>query len=126
MISSIQFRRKIKFKFGGVEKDGELFAGNVKWSEEKEKWACSWSVSEIHPEIGVLYGSDPLDALIRTLDFLSILIRGSEEDGLAVWWSQPGDHCGLQFPLSEDHGWKKVPPNYTGKLPPVFRKGKSS
>jgi len=44
------------------------------------------------------------------LDFLSILIRGNEEDGLIVWWQMEGDGAGLTFPLSEAQKWKEMPP----------------
>ena len=42
-----------------------------------------------------------MDALTRAFDFLSSLIRGSEEDGLVVWWRYEGDHAGLAFPQCE-------------------------
>ena len=35
-----------------------------------------------------------MDALTQTFDFISSLIRGSEEDGLVVWWRYEGDHAG--------------------------------
>jgi hypothetical protein len=116
----MKFERTLKFKFGGTESSGTLCVGPIEWSAEKQKWGCQWSISEVHPELGVTYGSDPLDSLIKSLDFLSTLIRGSEDDGLVVYWLEPGDHCGLVFPLSEGQTWRKVPPNYSGELPPAF------
>lgn len=122
----MKFERTLKFKSGAAESLGTLCVGPIEWSAEKQKWGCQWSISEVHPEPGVTYGSDPLDSVIRSLDFLSTLIRGSEDDGLVVYWQEPGDHCGLVFPLSEGQGWRKVPPNYTGELPPAFKKNPSS
>ena len=60
--------------------------GDVTWQEDKQRWACNFSIAHVHPEVAKLYGADPLGAVVNTLDFLSILIRGSEDDGLVVWW----------------------------------------
>ena len=83
--------------------------GDVTWQEDKQRWACHFSMAHVHPEVAKLYGPDPLAAVVNTLDFLSILIRGSEDDGLVVWWRTEGDHAGLTFPLSEGKKWQEVP-----------------
>jgi len=80
----------------------------LEWLEEKKLWACHWSLTHVHPEIGRIYGADPLAALMATLDFVSSLIRGSEADGLVVWWKTQGDHAGLTFPQSERQSWKAM------------------
>jgi hypothetical protein len=85
-----------------------VWLGDLKWIPEKKKWACRWSVSIIHPEVGLIYGDDPLDALTKTVDFLSSLIRGSELDGLRVWWRKDGDHAGITFPLCEGRTWENI------------------
>jgi hypothetical protein len=118
----MKFERTLKFTIGGAESSGKLVIGPIEWSAEREKWGCRWSIDEIHPETGVTYGLDPLDALTKTLDFLSSLIRGSEEDGLVLCWLNPQDHGGLMFPHSEGQFWRKVPPNYKGELPAAFTK----
>jgi hypothetical protein len=121
-LSTFRLERTLHFQFGDSETTGVLFIGDIRWIEEKNKWACHWSLSHVHPEIGKTYGSDPLDALVKAIDFLSILIRGSEADGLVVWWEQRNDHAGLLFPLSEDRAWGKVPPNWKEGLPSGLQK----
>src|ERR1700761_2185036 len=102
-MENIDFRleRELHFRIKGTPSTGKLFVGDLKWIDGKKLWACHWSIAHVHPEIGSFYGTDPLDALSKTLDFLSALIRGSEADGLAVWWKIEGDHAGLTFPQSE-------------------------
>ena len=111
-MNAIEFRleRELQFRIGGEHSTGRLFVGDLTWHEERQHWTCHWSIAHIHPEIGRLYGPDPLAALTKTLDFLSSLIRGSEEDGLVVWWQSEGDHGGLTFPLCEGQHWKDIPP----------------
>src|SRR6266705_5802857 len=78
---NFRLERQLKFRIGDELSDGHVFVGDILWLEDKKKWACHWSISHIHPEIGRLYGNDPLEALTTSLDFLSSLIRGSEKDG---------------------------------------------
>ena len=119
---SLRLERVLHFQLSDQETTGTLFVGDIRWQEEKKKWVCHWSLSNVHPEIGQIYGDDPLDALIKTLDFLSVLIRGSENDGLIVWWQNRNDHAGILFPLSEDRKWEKIPPSYRGELPPGLKR----
>jgi len=107
--SKITLERTLSFVIRGEIVTGKLFVGDLEWAEDKQHWICHWSISHIHPEIGRLYGKDPLDAFVKTLDFLSSLIRGSELDGLQVWWFEKGDHAGLTFPLCESQTWKEPP-----------------
>ena len=111
-VNIIEFRleRELQFRIGGEHSTGKLFVGDLTWQEDRKRWACHWSLAQVHPEVGRLYGADPLDALTATLDFLSSLIRGSEDDGLIVWWQTEGDHAGLTFPMSEAQSWKGMPP----------------
>ena len=104
-----RLERELHFRIRGQPSTGKLIVGEVNWMEAKKKWACAYSLSHVDPEGGRIYGSDPLDALSKTLDFLSSLIRGSEDDGLIVWWQTEGDHAGLTFPLCEEQNWKKMP-----------------
>jgi hypothetical protein len=110
--------RKLRFRMAGELVEGTMSIGDLQWKADKQKWACHWSVPFVHPETGMTYGADPLDALLRAMDFLSVLLRGSEEDGLDVFWREEGDHAGLVFPLSEGKKWREVPPGYKGELPP--------
>jgi len=111
-VTRITFRldRELHFRVGGEHATGKLCVGDLTWQEEEQRWACQWSLAHVHPEVGRIYGADPMAALMATLDFLSILIRRSEDDGLIVWWQTEGDHGGLTFPLSEARRWKEMPP----------------
>jgi hypothetical protein len=112
MPTSYNFRleRPLHFRIGDALTLGQLFVGDIQWLDDRKAWACHWSISHVHPEIGRLYGGDPLQALTATLDFVASLIRGSERDGLVVWWQQEGDHAGMTFPLCEDRTWDQMPP----------------
>jgi hypothetical protein len=110
-MNTLPFRleRELHFRVGGQLSTGKLIIGGVTWVEAKKKWACDYSLAHVVPDGGRVYGADPLDAVSKALDFLSSLIRGSESDGLIVWWQAEGDHAGLAFPLSENQTWKKMP-----------------
>lgn len=112
-IIEFKLERNLQFRIGGELSTGKLYVGDLAWQEDKQQWACHWSLAHVHPEIGRVYGADPLSALTTALDFLSILIRGSEDDGLVVWWQTEGDHAGLTFPLSEAQKWKEMSPRKT-------------
>src|ERR1019366_7234968 len=92
---SFRMERKLHFRIAGELVEGTLSVGDVHWKSDKQKWACCWAVSFVHPEVGMTYGADPLDAFLKAMDFLSVLMRGSEEDGLDVFWRSEGDHAGL-------------------------------
>ena len=116
-----RLERKLHFRIGGEWAEGILSIGDLQWKADEQRWVCHWSVSFVHPEIGKTHGADPLDAFLKAVDFLSVLMRGSEDDGLEVSWKEEGDHAGLVFPLSEGRKWKEVPPGYKGQLPPGLR-----
>jgi hypothetical protein len=106
-VYTVNMERAFSFRTGDEVKPGKITVGEIRWLPERKEWACDWSIEPINPEVGRIYGKDPLDALIKTLDFLSTLIRGSEIDGLECWWAQPGDHAGFVFRLSESRAWEK-------------------
>src|SRR5688572_30564230 len=91
------FERELTFRIRGVETKGKLKILRLEKVEGRNRWACYWSLAYLHPEEGKIFGDDPLDAFFNCLDFLGNLIRGSEKDGLGVWWQYEGDHCGLSF-----------------------------
>jgi hypothetical protein len=109
----IDFRleRELHFRIRGEYSTGKLFVGDLALQEDKKRWACHWSLAHVHPEVGRIYGADPLAALTATLDFVSSLIRGSEADGLVIWWQTEGDHAGLTFPQSEGQSWTEIAPH---------------
>jgi len=88
-------------RIGGQRVTGKLFVGDLVFQEGKNRWACHWSLSHLHHGVSLIYGKDPLDALINTLDFLSTFIRGSEIDGYGIWWQSEGDNGGVRFPITE-------------------------
>jgi hypothetical protein len=96
MDARFDFRRQLTFKIHGEEKHGELFIGDVK-PRPDGTWLCHWSISFVHPEVGAQVGDDELDAFYHCVRFVERLIRGSEEDGLQVWWRFVGDHAGFDF-----------------------------
>ena len=116
-MNDINFRleRELQFAFKGEQTAGTLFVGDVRYVVDRKRWCCHWSLSFVHDEVGHIWGDDPLDAIKCTLDFLSSLIRGSEEDGLIVWWKYQGDHAGLTFPQCEGRRWLEMP----GQKPPA-------
>lgn len=93
----LNFERELNFRIRGVDTKGKLKILRVEQIAGKNRWACYWSLAHIHPEEGRVFGDDSLDSLFTCLDFIGNLIRGSEKDGLEVWWQYEGDHCGLSF-----------------------------
>lgn len=114
-IYPLKLERELYFILRGQPATGHVRLGDIFWMEERGEWACEWSISFINPERTRMYGTDPLDALLRTVDFMTSLIRGSEADGLIVWWKERGDHGGLCFPLTENQSWKRMPPSAPGQ-----------
>jgi len=110
MSISFHFERELQFEIRGAATNGTVQIKGVQWIPEKGKWACEWSISHVHPDFARMYGDDSLDALTKTIDFVSSFIRGSELDGLRVWWKERGDHAGLSFPLCESESWNGMPP----------------
>lgn len=93
-MKNIQLSRELTFEINGEQKKGVLRIDGVEQLTET-KWACYWSLSYINPERAKIYGADALDALTNCLNFITDLIRGSEEDGLKIWWHCEGDHGGM-------------------------------
>jgi hypothetical protein len=90
-----KFSRNISIRYKGELISGIITVGGIEQLEESERWKCYYTISMIHPERGHIWGADPLDALSNCLVFLDGLIKGSEEDGLEIWWQHEGDHCGM-------------------------------
>ena len=93
-LNKLEFRRELRYRIHGEYVTGELFVGDIV-PRSDGKWLCHWSLSFVHPEIGVQFGDDPLDALYECLFFVGRLIHGSELDGLQIWWRIEGDHAGF-------------------------------
>ena len=98
-----KIERELNFRIGGQHVKGKVFVGDIFFQEPNNRWACHWSLSHLHHGVSLIYGKDPLDALINTLDFLATFIRGSEVDGYAIWWQSEGDNAGMRFPITEKH-----------------------
>jgi hypothetical protein len=105
-LAKFELRRTLTFRIRDRLEKGDVYVGNIAFRADKGKWVCHWSIAFIHPEVFYIFGNDPLDALISTLDFLTSLIRGSERDGLVVWWRSEGDHGGFAFGMVESKHWE--------------------
>jgi hypothetical protein len=92
--ADFQFERPLHFVIAGRHETGHVRIGPIE-KMESGKWACYWSISQVHPEPGRLWGDDPLQAFNRVMHVVGRLLRGSEEDGLVVWWQFEGDHGGF-------------------------------
>jgi hypothetical protein len=90
-----KLEREIHIGSGDRIEVGVITIGGIERVERLNCWGCKWSISEIHPHETFSYGEDALQALNRCLLALIALIRSAEENGLEIWWLEPGDHCGL-------------------------------
>ena len=90
-----KFSRNISIRYKGEVIPGTITIDRIEEDKERGRWKCYYTISMIVPEGGHIWGDDPLEALSRCLVFLDGLIRGSEEDGLEIWWQHEGDHCGI-------------------------------
>lgn len=90
-----RFERQITIRSNQRLIHGQIVIGGVQWIPRHGCWGCKWSVSVIHPEETMTYGEDALHALTLAIRSVQKLILGAEEDGLEIWWLDPGDHCAL-------------------------------
>ena len=90
----MQLIRQLTIGINGVRRRGELRIGDLKECRPG-RWACYWSITFLGDDPSPIYGEDPLQALTRCLFFLEQFVRGSERDGVEIWWQSPGDHAGL-------------------------------
>jgi hypothetical protein len=95
-----QIERPLQFVIHGRREVGHVRIGPIE-PAGPGTWTCGWSISFVHPEPGRIRGQDPLDVLSRTIHFVGRLLRGSEEDGLVVWWQEEGDHGGFDYACFE-------------------------
>ena len=96
-IHSFQLVRNINFQKGDKLSKGELVIGGITWDEKDDVWGCKARISFLHEEFVTTYGVDAIHALMLSFRFISGLIAGAEDDGIEIWWLEPGDHCGLVF-----------------------------
>ena len=95
----LKFRRELEFEIRGERRKGMLSIESLNFNEAKQKWECRWSLDHLYSNTVSFTGDDPLGALIRTLEFASDFIRGSNEDGFKVYWQFEGDNAGLPFTI---------------------------
>lgn len=101
-LPGLTFSREMHFRIKGVESLGRLLVGGIEECKSEAKrgfWVCYWSLSNIHPEKGKIYGVDPLDALLNCIQFIIRLIEHHKEVGYEVWWNTEGDVGGLVPPV---------------------------
>ena len=100
-----KIERQLSFRVRGQLKSGKLCIGGLQKDSRSERdspWICFWSLSEIHPETGNIYGEDPLDALLNCVRFLINLIEKHKSNGIEVWWNREGDLARLTPVLNDD------------------------
>jgi hypothetical protein len=105
----LNLNREFTFLLNGSQKKGWLRLRKLYFDETKAQWRCDWSLDYLYPNTVHFSGDDPLQALTRTLDFASSLIRGSIIGGDRLYWQYDGDLGGLDFPQSESGDWKLRP-----------------
>ena len=94
-VHDFQLVREIRFRKGDKESPGTIRIGGIEWDEEDDVWGCKCSISYLHDETISLHGVDALQALQSCFRLIAGLIAGAEEDGVEIWWLEPGDHCGI-------------------------------
>ena len=98
----LKLSRELEFEIRGERIKGKLLIESLNFNEAKQKWECRWSLDHLYPSTVSFTGDDPPDALIRTLEFASDFVRGSNEDGFKVFWQFDGDNAGLPFTIYGD------------------------
>jgi hypothetical protein len=94
MMLNFTIERTLHFVIQGQHQTGHVRIGPIE-EHHPGRWDCHCSISFVSPEPSRIPGVDPLDALNRCLQFVGRLLRGSEKDGLVLWWQAPGDHGGF-------------------------------
>ena len=92
----LNFERELNFTRSGVTQKGKLIISHMEYREERDAWACYWSLDFLKPALSHVYGADPLDSLYSAVWAASDLVRESGIPELEVWWQQHGDNAGLQ------------------------------
>jgi hypothetical protein len=94
--------REVSIEIRGRRSTGKLRVGGIEKTDSADPdgfWVCYWSLDEIHPSVGKIYGVDALDALLNCIQFLRTLIERHKEAGYRVWWNAEGDDAGLVPPV---------------------------
>jgi hypothetical protein len=90
--------RELNFEIEGKRSRGKLRVGGIEKANATDTealWVCYWSLDEIHPTKGRIYGVDPLDSFLSCTQFLKTLIDQHKAIGYRVWWNEEGDDAGL-------------------------------
>jgi hypothetical protein len=107
----LNFERELNFTRSGITQKGRLVISQIEYQEDRDAWACYWSLDFIKPYASRVYGADPLDSLLSALWAASDVIRESGIPELQVWWQQVGDNGGLQeIYRLEQIGQRRAPP----------------
>jgi hypothetical protein len=92
----LDFHRKLTFSIEGSVSIGEINIPKIVFLPERQRWGCHWSISFIKPDSSqYMTGDDPMEALTRTLELASSLLRDSGIPNLKVWWQFEGDNGGI-------------------------------
>jgi hypothetical protein len=108
-VSMISFNftleRDLHFEIGGRRSTGKLRVGKIEKTDRADPggfWVCYWSLDEIHPSEGKIYGVDALDSFLNCIQFLQMLVARHKAAGYRVWWNVEGDDAGLVPPSTNE------------------------
>jgi hypothetical protein len=93
---ALNFERALQFRKDGNCREGKLIISHMEYLNERQAWACYWSLDFIKPDLKhFACGRDPLESLASALCMAHELVRDSGIANLQVWWKEPGDKAGL-------------------------------
>jgi len=72
----------------------QLRIESIEKHPEQTKYLCVWSLDYLAPR-AIGFGEDELAALQNALEVIRTFLIKTEEDGISVWWHQPGDYGGI-------------------------------
>jgi hypothetical protein len=95
-VISLNLERELNFERDGQIRAGKLVVSRLEYHEDRQAWACYWSLDFIKPSPEhCLWGRDPLESLASALCMAHELVRDSGIPNLQVWWKEKGDRGGL-------------------------------
>ena len=75
---SFRLERELHFRIRGEHSTGTMFIGDLVWLQDRNRWACHWSLAHVHPE----KRATPI-SLRRDVDEQTQLYAGSGDTLLA-------------------------------------------
>jgi hypothetical protein len=107
----LDFERQLNFTTGDETRKGKLIVSRIEFVEERDAWACYWSLDFVKLHHTPVYGRDPLESLMVALWQAFELVQNSGIPGVQIWWREVGDNGGLaQLLPSDELRTRKAPP----------------